>query len=135
MFFLRVDAAGTIIPGSDRYFDGIDSFNNATQDKDNSKIIDEGKVLTATSDGGFVLVGTMATNPEKGNGGKDLFLIKLNAIGDIQWIKTMGGAGDEEPAGVTEAANGDIIVCGTNTQGTYSSVFLMRMNRNGELTN
>lgn len=133
IFFLRVDADGTIIPGSDRYFDGIGSFNTPTQDKNNSEIIDEGKVLTATSDGGFVLVGTMTTNPIKGNGGKDLFLIKLNAVGDLQWIKTLGGPGDEVPAGVTEATNGDIIVCGTNTQGTYSSVFLMRTDRNGDL--
>lgn len=135
IFFLRVDANGTIIPGSDRYFDGIGSFLNTTQDKNNSEIKDEGKVITATSDGGFVIAGTMTTTPQKGNGGKDLFLLKLNAVGDIVWIKTMGGAGDEEPAGVTEATNGDIIVCGTNSQGGYSSVFLMRMDRNGDLTN
>jgi hypothetical protein len=134
IFFLRVDANGTIIPGSDRYFDGIGSFANPTQNKNESSILDEGKAITATSDGGFVLVGTMTTTPQKGNGGKDLFLIKLNAVGDIVWIKTMGGAGDEEPAGVTEATNGDIMVCGTNTQGGYSSVFLMRIDRNGELT-
>lgn len=134
IFFLRVDANGTIIPGSDRYFDGIDSFINPTQNKNESSILDEGKAITATSDGGFVLVGTMTTTPQKGNGGKDLFLIKLNAVGDIVWIKTIGGAGDEEPAGVTEATNGDIMVCGTNTQGGYSSVFLMRIDKNGELT-
>lgn len=135
IFFLRVDANGTIIPGSDRYFDGIGSFNATPQNKDNSEIVDEGKAIAATSDGGFVLVGTMTTTPQKGNGGKDLFVIKVNAVGDIVWIKTMGGTGDEEPAGVTEASNGDIIVCGTNTLSGYASVFLMRMDRNGELTN
>jgi hypothetical protein len=135
IFFLRVAANGTIIPGSDRYFDGIGSFNTAPQNKDNSEILDEGKAITATSDGGFVLVGTMTTTPQKGNGGKDLFIIKVNAIGDIVWIKTMGGTGDDDPAGVTEASNGDIIVCGTNTLSGYASVFLMRMDKNGELTN
>jgi len=47
----------------------------------------------------------------------------------------MGGTGDDDPAGVTEASNGDIIVCGTNTLSGYASVFLMRMDKNGELTN
>ena len=135
IFFLRVDANGTIIPGSDRYFDGIGSFNSTPQNKDNSEILDAGKAITATSDGGFVLVGTMTTTPQKGNGGKDLFIIKVNAIGDIVWIKTMGGTGDDDPAGVTEASNGDIIVCGTNTLSGYASVFMMRMDKNGELTN
>lgn len=135
IFFLRVDASGTIIPGSDRYFDGIGSFINDSQNKNDSEILDLGKAITATSDGGFVLVGTMTTTPQKGNGGKDLFIIKVNAIGDIIWIKTMGGTGDDDPAGVTEASNGDIIVCGTNTVSGYSSVFLMRMDKNGELTN
>lgn len=135
IFFLRVAANGTIIPGSDRYFDGIGSFNSTPQNKDNSEILDAGKAITATSDGGFVLVGTMTTTPQKGNGGKDLLIIKVNAIGDIVWIKTMGGTGDDDPAGVTEASNGDIIVCGTNTLSGYASVFLMRMDKNGELTN
>ena len=135
IFFFIVDQNGVIKKDSDKYFDGIGSFSNPTQNENDSEIIDEGNALTATSDGGFVLVGTITTTPQKGNGGKDLFLIKVNAVGDIIWIKTMGGAGDEEPAGVTEAANGDIIVCGTNTQGGYSSVFLMRIDRNGELTN
>ncbi|MCW5911898.1 MAG: hypothetical protein KIT62_12530 [Cyclobacteriaceae bacterium] len=135
IFFVRVDANGTIIPGSDRYFDGIASFNNPNLNKNDSEIIDEGKAITHTSDGGFVIAGTMATTPQKGNGGKDLFLIRLNATGDIVWIKTMGGIGDEVPVGVTEANNGDIIVCGTNTLSGYSSVFLMRIDKNGDLTN
>lgn len=70
IFFLRVDANGTIIPGSDRYFDGIGSFNATPQNKDNSEIVDEGKAIAATSDGGFVLVGTMTTTPQKVMGAK-----------------------------------------------------------------
>ncbi|HEU5291040.1 MAG TPA: hypothetical protein VFU05_10380, partial [Cyclobacteriaceae bacterium] len=93
LFFLRVDTQGNIIPGSDRYFDGIESFGLGVTDvpKDESSIVDTGETLTSTSDGGFVLAGTMTTNPAKGNGGKDILLVKVTGQGDMIWAKTLGG--------------------------------------------
>lgn len=136
MFFLRVDVNGNIIPGSDRYFDGIESFGvDMDVDKNTSSIVDNGEAITSTSDGGFVLAGTLTTNPEKGKGGKDLFLVKVNAFGDVVWVKTMGGTGDEVPISISETGSGDLLVCGTNTIGDYASVFLMKMDKNGELKN
>jgi hypothetical protein len=135
LFFMRVSSNGTIIPGSDRYFDAIKTLEPESFDKNLSSIIDEGEAITSTNDGGFLLVGTITTNSTKGNGGKDLLLIKVNATGDLVWIKTMGGVGDEQPVAVTELANGDILVCGTNNLLNYSSIFLMRIDKNGELTN
>jgi hypothetical protein len=137
MFFLRVDANGNIIPGSDRYFDAIESFgvDITDVDKNTSSIVDNGEAITSTSDGGFVLAGTLTTNPVKGKGGKDLFLVKVNAFGDVVWMKTMGGTGDEVPISIRETGSGDLLVCGTNTIGDYASVFLMKMDKNGELKN
>lgn len=132
MFFLRVDATGSIIPGSDRYFDAI---TLAVTDRTQSSIIDEGEAITSTRDDGFVIAGTTTTNPEKGNGGKDIFLVKVNSFGDLVWIKTIGGAGDEVPSAICETAEGDIVICGTNTLGDYASVFLMKTDKNGELKN
>lgn len=136
MFFLRVDTNGKIFPGSDRYFDGIESFAEFTNiDKASSSIIDTGETLTSTRDGGFVLAGTLTTNPTKGKGGKDLFFVKVNRIGDVVWMKTTGGSGDEIPASIVETDNGDLVVCGTNKIGGFASVFLMKMDKNGELKN
>ncbi len=133
LFFMRVASNGTIIPGSDRYFDGISSIELNPIEK--NKIIDEGEALTSTNDGGFLLTGTITTNSSKGNGGKDLLLIKVNSTGDLIWLKTVGGLGDEQPVSVIEASNGDLVVCGTNNLSGYSSIFLMRMDKNGELKN
>jgi hypothetical protein len=134
LFFLRVSVEGTIIPGSDRYFDGITSITEIAT-KNSSDIIDSGNAITGTSDGGFLLAGTITTNPSKGNGGKDILLIKVNAQGEQVWIKTMGGTGDEVPISVTEASGGDLIVCGTNTLSNYATAFLIRVDKNGELKN
>lgn len=136
IFFLRVDINGNIIPGSDKYFDAIDlPINGSLANKDDSFIIDTGEAITSTQDGGFVLAGTLDTNADKGNGGKDLFLIKVNAFGDPVWSKTIGGAGDETPVTIRETAEGDLVICGTNKLGNYSTVFLMKTDKDGELKN
>lgn len=136
IFFLRVDINGTIIPGSDKYFDAIDlPINGPLANRDDSFIVDTGEAITSTQDGGFVLAGTLDTNANKGNGGLDLFLIKVNAFGEPVWSKTIGGAGDETPVTIRETAEGDLVICGTNKLGNYSSVFLMKTDKNGELKN
>ncbi|MBL7871442.1 MAG: hypothetical protein JNM78_07515 [Cyclobacteriaceae bacterium] len=135
IFFLRVYANGTIVPDSDRYFDGGELLNtgNKLDDRKTSVTIDEGEALTATKDGGFVLAGTFKSTSSIGNGGLDLFLIKVNALGDLVWFKTFGGAGDETPVAIHEDASGNLIVGGTNKLGDYATVFLMKTDKNGEL--
>lgn len=135
IFFLRVDKNGNIIPGSDRYFDGIESSSGESIDKNTSSIIDEGEALTATSDGGFVLAGYIQSTPQKGSGGKDIYLIKIDLSGNILWTKTLGASGDEEITTIKETEDGDLIICGTNTTGNYSSIFLMKTDSNGEVKN
>lgn len=130
IFFLRVGTNGSIIAGSDRYFDGSLSLTTPTLDKNTSAVIDEGEAITGTSDGGFVMVGTVQGNPDN-----NLLIIKVNALGDLMWMKTFGGTGNEIPSYVTEASNGDIVLCGTNNLSGYSSAFIMRMDRNGDLKN
>ena len=125
IFFLRVDKNGNIIPGSDRYFDGIESFANEPLNKNTSSIIDEG----------FVLAGYIQSTPQKGNGGKDIFLIKTDLSGNIIWAKTLGASGDEVISTIKETEEGDLIICGTNTLGNYSSIFLMKTDSNGEVKN
>lgn len=135
IFFLRVNSDGSIVSGSDVYFDGIDSFTGSAIDKNNSSIVDDGQALTSTKDGGYLLAGIITTNPAKGNGGKDVFLIKVDAIGNKIWAKTFGGVGDEDVSGVRETSDGYFLVCGTNTIGGYSTVFLMKIDQDGNLTN
>ena len=137
MFFFQVFANGNIVPGSDRYFDGIESFKSDSLDinKNFSSIVDTGEAITATKDGGFLLAGSFTTNPDKGKGGEDILLIKVNFLGNLVWSKTYGGAGDETISAVTEASDGSLLICGTSDLGDYSSIFLMKTDSNGEIKN
>jgi len=135
IFFLKTDANGTIDPASIKYFDAIGSALGIPVASDESQIIDHGETLTSTSDGGFVLAGTLESNPESGKGLRDVVLIKLDALGEMKWIKKFGGAGDDEVVSITETIDQGLLLCGTSTIGTYSIPFLIKADKNGELKN
>jgi hypothetical protein len=130
LFFLRANAAGDIIPGSIRYFDGKSGIKTLS-DRTQSSVQDGGETVTSSKDGGYIIAGY--TELSSGNG-KDIWLIKIDSFGDAVWSKTFGGSGDQVPSAVRETSAGDIIICGTNTVGGFSSIFLIKTDSKGEIT-
>ncbi len=130
-FFSRVDNSGNIIQSSIKYFDGASG--TAAADNPTSLSEDVGQAIAATSDGGYVLAGTMQTTPEFGNGGKDVLILKLDASGNVLWRHFYGGSGDESVSTVIETSDGGLLLCGTRTLGGLGSVFIMKLNGEGEL--
>ncbi|MBL7856178.1 MAG: hypothetical protein JNM57_00700 [Cyclobacteriaceae bacterium] len=135
IFFMRVTRDGNILSGSERFFDGERLAENTNITRTESFSEDIGSALIATQDGGYLLAGSMETTPNRGNGGQDIVLIKVDALGDIVWNKTMGGIGNETVNTVRETSEGDLVLCGTNNLGGLSSAFLIKLDRNGELKN
>jgi hypothetical protein len=131
LFFLRANASGDIIPGSIRYFDGR-SGSTALADPNESDVQDGGETITSTTDGGYMIAGY--TELESGNG-KDLWLIKIDAFGEPVWQITLGGSGDQVPSTIRELPSGEILICGTNTVGGFSSIFLIKADKKGLITN
>jgi hypothetical protein len=128
IFFLTVSANGTINTNSLKYFDGLNS--DLLGDRNVSNTEDRGEAITATQDGGFVIAGSAESQNNT-----DLVLIKVDAAANVVWTKRFGGAGSEVPAAIKETPEGDLVVCGTNTLGNFSTVFLLKVDRNGELKN
>ena len=139
VFFIRTDPAGNPVAGSEQYFDGITTANDkkSLSDKTISETQDEGLALTSTRDGGFVLAGytTSSINGAWGNGGKDIYLIRIDPFGNVLWTKTLGGTGDEVPASITQTADEGFLISGTLTLAGQSSIFLIKTNSKGELKN
>ena len=87
-----------------------------------------------TKDGGYIAAGytTSSTGDITVNkGGEDALLVKVNAAGEVSWIKTIGGSGSEIfisvqqtsdggyiAAGYSDSANGDI----TGARGLYDAI-------------
>lgn len=87
-----------------------------------SKIEDVSRLsITISTDGGYVLTGYTKSNDgdftiKKGND-QDIFVIKLNSIGDVQWKKRFGGSSYEYSHSITTSKDGGYVITG----GTFSN--------------
>ena len=72
--------------------------------------------IKTTADGGYIVTGTtFSTNGDvtgyKGNG--DIWIIKINATGGIQWQKTFGGTKTDIAAAIEQNPDGSYIILGS----------------------
>ena len=73
--------------------------------------------LIQTSDGGFLVVGTSdsdvsGTKSEPHYGQFDLWIVKLDNDGDLEWENTIGGTEEERVNAVYEEASGNFVIGG-----------------------
>lgn len=90
---------------------------------------DYGNSIIATTDGGYIIVGTTTSS---GAGGRDVYLIKINNIGDSLWTRTIGGTGDEYGISIIESKNGGYVIVGNSGSYPYY-VYLVKTDNNGYL--
>ena len=84
-----------------------------------------------TYDSGYVIAGH--TN-SLGAGGNDVYLIKTDAGGDVQWSKTYGGAADDGGCSVQQTADSGYIIAGyTMSFGAgEGDIYLVKTDANGD---
>lgn len=71
--------------------------------------------IKSTADGGYIMVGECETNggDVTGNHGQlDFWIVKINASGNIQWQKSLGGTNNESASDIQVTADGGYIVSG-----------------------
>jgi hypothetical protein len=88
--------------------------------------------MLQTGDGGYALTGS--TN-SFGAGGLELWLIKTDASGNMQWNKTYGGAGDDYGQCLAQSSDGGYVIGGvTSSYGAGSSDFwLLKTDGSGNM--
>jgi Secretion system C-terminal sorting domain/Domain of unknown function (DUF5122) beta-propeller len=93
-------------------------------------LTDEALYTTTTSDGGYIMVGWTTSF---GAGGWDLYLVKTQADGAIEWTRTYGGPGDEVDCSVEQTADGGYIIASrTNSFGAGGAdVYLVKTDPSG----
>jgi len=79
--------------------------------------LDETTSIITTFDGGYLLLARTASTDgmATGNhGGSDIMLIKLDASGDKQWVKLLGGSLNDLPGQIILTADGGYMLCGSS---------------------
>jgi hypothetical protein len=85
--------------------------------------------MTNTTDGGYALCGT--TN-SWGGGGYDMYLVKFDGSGNLQWNQTYGGSGNEMCQSITTTAAGGFALAGYKS-GADDDIWLVRTDSEGEV--
>src|SRR6185436_13405537 len=76
---------------------------------------DQASYLAFTSDGGFIVVGhTYSFNGDvQGNhGGSDIWVLKFDKNGIIEWKKALGGTGHEYASCILHQRDGSLLIGG-----------------------
>ena len=105
---------------------------------------DEAYSIQQTYDGGYIVAGTSNSSDSditNNHGSDDVWVVKMNAYGSIQWQKSYGGSNIDRAysiyqttdsgfivAGYTESNNGDI----SSNHGLYDS-WILKITSNGNL--
>lgn len=88
--------------------------------------------IIETTDGGFAIAGYTFSF---GSGKSDMYLIKTDSLGNVQWTKTFGGNGFEYAYGLEQANDGGFILAGYTTSNALNNknIYLVRTGSSGNL--
>ena len=92
---------------------------------------DEGMDILETDDGGFVMVGETESF---GSVDRDLWLVKVDSVGNEEWNRTFGGSGEDLGTSLKRAGDGGYVIAGiTSSYGSGNrDLWLMKTDSKGE---
>lgn len=82
---------------------------------------DKGYALRQTGDGGYIVAGVSASSNEgdtlgsHGHGGEDVWVIKLDSLGNITWQKLLGGSAGDAAYAIEQTSDGGYVIVGPSS--------------------
>lgn len=96
---------------------------------------DEATAVTPTSDGGYIVVGTVGSLAA-GRVDTDAWVLKLTSNGQIEWQRSYGGPSPDRAAAVQPTGDGGYIVAGVTSsfRATNTDAWVLKLDGVGNLT-
>lgn len=93
--------------------------------------VDRGVYVSPTRDGGYIAVGITKSF---GEGDEDIYLVRTDSEGALQWSKALGGPGEDNGWLVEEVSDGFLVAGFTNSSGAGGfDCYLVKTDSDGEL--
>jgi hypothetical protein len=118
---------------SDIYVVKLDSGGNVQWTKTIGGSSDDAAYsIIQSSDGGYVVAGRTSSF---GAGGWDMYVVKLDSSGNVQWTKTIGGSDFDAAYSIIQSSDGGYVVAGgTLSFGAGSAdIYVVKMDANGNV--
>ena len=93
---------------------------------------DHGYSIIQTSDGGYAITGATSSF---GQGGYDVYVVKLDDAGNLQWTRTIGGPNHDYGFSIIQTQDGGYVIAGATSsfgQGGYD-VYVIKLDVTGNL--
>ncbi|HYV93232.1 MAG TPA: T9SS type A sorting domain-containing protein [Chitinophagales bacterium] len=138
--FDTVHLTGTNVGIGDFYIVKYDSAGNVPWAKavGTSTGWEEGRGICTDAGGNVFVTGVFGSNPVTFDtdtltnaGAGDMFIVKYDGAGNVQWAKRAGGTGDEVGVGICTDANGNVLMTGSTASTSVSFGSITLPNTNG----
>jgi hypothetical protein len=115
------------------YFFKTDSEGNVQWEKTyGGQAPDEGRYFQLTNDGGYILTGKTES---KGAGDEDIYVLKVDNEGNLQWEKTYGGDKKDTGKSVEPTSDGGYIITSSSRSFNWIVpwIWIIKTDANGEV--
>ncbi len=119
-------------PGSTTFTNPADATTNSTFAKTIGGSSDDGAYsIIQNSDGGYVIAGRTRSF---GAGYSDIYVVKLDSSGNVQWTKTIGGSSDDKAYSIIQSSDGGYVVAGrTRSFGAGWDIYVVKLDSSGNV--
>ncbi len=90
---------------------------------------DYGFHIIETSDGGFLVTGSSISYSNS----EDIWILKLNGDGTVNWQKVIGGAGTDKAYSAVEDSGGNYVITGYYSTSQGSEIWVLKLSTNGNI--